>query len=287
MKRFHLIFLLFFLLPAHAAQVGIVTSKKAIIYADIERKSPIGFVKRGKKLAVGEVKRRQGKLLPVNVNGKLGWVETKNLRLPGEEKSFDKGRKVTEHVVEFEDKIKDPWNENNFLTVKSGPADFSSTFIFNDNIEEEVNFSDGQELSVMVEHRNPYLDFNWGLGLEYVSASMDTYAIRALSIKGGMLYVPLRLKIINLELYGNLVLSGDFRVESQGIGEYKGNMYGLDYGGLVRLFPNSTLNAHAGYGMGIYRLDGLDNIQNLANDDLLSVSSVAVTKLFVGVSYKF
>lgn len=273
---------------ALGAQVGIVISKKAVIYADIDRKSPIGYVRRGKQLAVGEVKRRQGEILPVNVNGKVGWIETKHLRLPQEEKSFDKGRRVTEHDVVIEDKVKDPLTENNFITVKTGPTDFTSTFLFNGNQEEEVTFEEGQELSIMIEHRNPYLDFNWGLGVEYLSASLqESYNLQALSLKGGVGYVPLRMKWFNIEVYGNILLSGDFRVESVGLGEYKGNMYGLDYGALFRIFPSNTFGAHIGYGQAIYRLDGLENIENLENDDILEVSSVNATKLFVGLSYKF
>lgn len=270
-----------------ASQVGIVISKKAIIYADIERKSPIGYVKKGKRLAVGEVKRRQGEVLPVDVNGKLGWIETKNLRLPDEEKSFDKGKKVTEHEVLIEDKIKDPLDQNNFVSLKTGPSQFSASIESSLRGAVDMDLESGQETTLLFEHRNPYLPYSWGIGLEYLTATVDNYNIQSLSFKGGLTYIPIRFKYINLELYGNVLLSGDFRVQSAEIGEYKGNMYGLDYGGLVRVLPSAKFGAFAGIGMSLYKTDGLENIENIEDDDVIKVTSVNATKIFAGISYRF
>ena len=283
------ILLLTFLMPlSFAAQVGIVVNKRAIIYADLERKVPIGFVKKGKQVPVGEVKRRQGELLPINVNGKIAWIETKNLYLPSEDKSFDQNKKITEHEVIIEEKVKDPLNQNNFISLKTGPSQMNLSLISSTQGEVNADLEAGTETTLMFEHRNPHLPYNWGIGVELLSAELDgLYQFQSLSFKGGMAYVPLHLKYINVELYGSVLLSGAFQVESQGIGVYKGNMYGLDLGTKVRLFPASKFGAFIGVGQSYYRIDGLENIENVDDDVSLKLSSISVTKAFAGLSYRF
>lgn len=64
---------------AFAAQWATVLSEKAIIYADREMQVPIGFISKGKKVRVGEVKRNYGKLLPVVVQGKIAYIKVSDI----------------------------------------------------------------------------------------------------------------------------------------------------------------------------------------------------------------
>lgn len=270
------------------AQVGIVTSNKAIIYSDIELQSPIGFVKKGKQLAVGNVKRRRGEILPVVVNGKIGWVRVRDIRLPDEERNFDRStKKVTEHDVIIEDKVKDPLDLNNYVTLRTGPSGLDITG--NDTEFGEVNRSleSATETSLMFEHKNPYHSLHWGFGLEFFQGSVDVFSFRSVNVKGGVSYVPLRLSFMSAEVYGNIVLSGDFRLASQDIGEYKGNMYGADYGAMIRLFPEFRLGVVLGLGMTYYKFSGLEEIQVASGDNLVKFSTVTGTKVFAGLSYRF
>jgi hypothetical protein len=269
-----------------AAQVAIVLSNKAVIFADINLKSPIGYVKKGKKLAVGDVKRKRGKVLPVLVNQQIGWVRVSDVRLPSEEKSFDRSKKVSEHVIDFEKKTKDPLDQNNFLTVKLSPASFSIA-----GTASEVEFSEsltsGTELTLMYEHKNPYHKVHWGIGLDYFSGNIDVFSFQSINLKGGFAYVPIRLSWVSLEVYGNLLLSGDFRVDSEALGTYKGNMYGLDYGVAARLLPEYKIGLVAGLGYSYYRFNGLNDIQRDSDDSLTNFTTISGAKLFAGLSYRF
>jgi hypothetical protein len=62
-----------------AAQSAVVGSDKAVIYSDREMSSPIGFVTKGKKLRVGEVKRNKGRVLPVVVNGRIAYIKVNDI----------------------------------------------------------------------------------------------------------------------------------------------------------------------------------------------------------------
>jgi hypothetical protein len=279
--------LIFFIGHAHGAQIGIVRKNKAVIYADLDLKSPIGFVRKGKELAVGKVKRRRGEVLPVVVNGQVAWIRVEDLALPDEQKPFDIDRKITEHNIFYEDEVKDPLDQNNYLTIRTGPA--SPSVSFNNNVlgEQKIDVSNATETSLMFNHKNPYHSIHWGFGLEFVSGTTEFVNYRSINIKGGIAWVPIRFSLLSIEAYANLVLSGDFRMESRGIGEYKGNMFGLDYGVAARLFPESRFGGVAGLGLSQYNFSNLDKIQTIEDDTLTEVSNLTATKVFAGLTYRF
>ncbi len=279
--------LIFLLGSVHAAQIGIVRKNKAIIYADLDLKSPIGYVRKGKELAVGNVKRRRGEVLPVVVNGRVAWIRVEDLSLPEEQKPFDQDKKVTEHNIFYEEEVKDPLDQNNYLTLRSGPASPKASFNNNAVGEQQVDVSNATETSLMFNHKNPYHSIHWGIGLEYVSGTTELVNYRSINVKGGIAWVPIRFSLLSIEAYANLALSGDFRVASEGVGEYKGNMYGLDYGVAARLFPESLFGLVAGLGLTQYRFSNLDRIQTIDDESLTEITSLSATKVFVGLSYRF
>lgn len=57
-----------------AVQMGIVMPEKAFIYADIERTSPIGFVRRGKKLKLSSIAKNKGSVYATVVSGKVAYI---------------------------------------------------------------------------------------------------------------------------------------------------------------------------------------------------------------------
>lgn len=269
----------------YSAQVALVKSAKAVIYSDIDLKSAIGFVRKGKQLAVGEVKRRRGEILPVIVNGRIAWIRVEDISLPGEEKSFDKSRKVTEHEIVVEDKTKDPLGQNNFITLQSGPSaiKFSTS-----GADDSTDLSTATETSLMFNHKNPYRMIHWGFGFDFFQGEFDFLQFRSINLKGGVSWVPIRFGIFSLETYANILMSGDFRAKSRGIGEYKGNMYGAEGGVMVRLFPEYLFGLVAGFGLTEYRFSGLSSIESDADDSqAFEVKSFSGSKIFIGLSYRF
>ena len=74
MKSFVIIFCLVMSFKVSAAQFAIVTSEKAVIYSDLEMTSPIGFVRRGKKIKVGESPKNKGLVYPIVVSGRIAYI---------------------------------------------------------------------------------------------------------------------------------------------------------------------------------------------------------------------
>lgn len=71
---------------------AIVKNKRSIIYSDHLRTSPIGYVRKGRKVRVGSVSRSKGRVLPIVVSGKIAYISVKDLFvLDGSEVLLPKG----------------------------------------------------------------------------------------------------------------------------------------------------------------------------------------------------
>ena len=77
-----------------AAQDAIVLSERAIIYSDKEMKSPIGFIRKGRKISVGEIPRNNAQVYPIVVSGKIAYIRVLDLTV--ERESVDADRLVAE-----------------------------------------------------------------------------------------------------------------------------------------------------------------------------------------------
>lgn len=92
---FYLIFLVFFGCPQiWAAQEAIVTVERAIIYSDLEMTSAIGYIKKGKKISVGDIPRNKAQVYPVVVSGKIAYIRVMDVTT--ERESMDSSRLVAE-----------------------------------------------------------------------------------------------------------------------------------------------------------------------------------------------
>ncbi|MBL7665707.1 MAG: hypothetical protein JNM93_11290 [Bacteriovoracaceae bacterium] len=89
-------------------QWAIVITDKAIIYADPERTSPIGYIAKGKKFKVGQVPRNEGTMLPLVVSGRITYINIKDVYLAHDqaflELPADRYKKV-QRYEEFEKDI--------------------------------------------------------------------------------------------------------------------------------------------------------------------------------------
>lgn len=74
-----LTFLCFMSIQSFAAQEAIVYTPAAIIFADQQMSAAIGYLPKGKKVMVGEVKRNKGRVLPIVVSGKVAYIQVKDI----------------------------------------------------------------------------------------------------------------------------------------------------------------------------------------------------------------
>lgn len=62
-----------------ASQTAIVTVEKAVIYADEEMTSSVGYVARGKKVKVADLARNKAQVYPIVVSGKIAYIRVSDI----------------------------------------------------------------------------------------------------------------------------------------------------------------------------------------------------------------
>lgn len=87
---------------AHAARNAVVTSEKAVIWADAQRSAPLGYARRGKVLRVGEKERSKGQVITVIVSGKLAYISVDDVAFEDE----DKAQEVDKETTRFRESTK-------------------------------------------------------------------------------------------------------------------------------------------------------------------------------------
>ena len=75
-----IIFCLFWTQSIFAARWAVIQSDKAIVYADKEMSSEIGYIPKGKKIRVGEVSRNRGRVLPIVISNKIAYVKISDIQ---------------------------------------------------------------------------------------------------------------------------------------------------------------------------------------------------------------
>lgn len=289
-----LILLLGFISEIHAAQLAVVKSSKAIVYAEASLSTPIGYVTSGRRLLVGEVVQKRGTVLPIVVAGKIAYIRLIDINiveeegiLPGNEK------KVREHTVA--DSLES--NQIERLTGDSFVVANLNTFSMGeewDNLSELEGLESGasaQGINVMFEYRPTNERMSFSIGLGYYSAGEEEMRFRMITVEGNYYYSPIKFGLVSMELFGGLLFSGDARVQmSAATEEARGTMYGYQLGVQGRLLPKYKFGAVAGLALRNMSFGSLDEIERQTGEfsyDKVSFGKISSVNLFAGVSYRF
>lgn len=90
-------FALFFSQISWASQEAIVISEKALIYSDEQMSSPVGYVRRGKKVKIGEIPRNRAQVYPIVVSGKVAFIRA--IDVSTEKEAMNSERLVAERFM--------------------------------------------------------------------------------------------------------------------------------------------------------------------------------------------
>ena len=296
--------LFFILLPPNvqAAQYGLVSAAKAVIYADVQMQAPIGFLKRGKKVLVGEVSRGIGQVLPIVVSGKLAYIQKEDLYLEKDQGLENKERKkfferkISEHKLDYKEKVKD------FIFFNINFGGFSineSAYLIETSTEESqsegelITGGSGSNIKLMVEYRSPSQWLGWNLSFSRFSHSVDSdYEFETYTGElNGVAHV-VRTPIISGGPFFGMVFSADAKEKLSG-GQFQsdGTMYGLQYGLQANILPYAKIGAVLTYSVYNFKFS---NMSPITFEDPFGISSYSQTLqkhsgsyISFGLSYKF
>lgn len=85
MRNIFIIISIVFSFAIGATQKAIVTSEKAIVYADLIAKTPIGYLKKGQQILIGNKTKSRNKMIAVALIGQVGWIKKVSVRIVSKE----------------------------------------------------------------------------------------------------------------------------------------------------------------------------------------------------------
>ena len=276
-------------LNSWAGQVAFVKSKIAYIYSDQELKSPIGYVRQGKKLTVGEVSRKRGTLLPIVVSGRIAYIKREDLSVQDALVNTLIGKGYTEHELVIKEEKEDKLTENNFFVFTynmfdPGPQweEMTST-LNNDQTKTLTNFN------FLFEHHPEIYNSFFGVGAGYYTLKTEDFAFSSITAEftlGYTLFKPMTQAFI--DLYGGFSFSRVASVEvKDSVNDHEGNMYGYHLGLQTRIFPREEYGVIIGFSYKIVNLTNMPDIDipNYATD--YNLKSLNGFNLFFGIHNKF
>jgi hypothetical protein len=294
-----LLLLTIFTIPSiFAAQNARVVTSGAIVYAEKMLKTPIGKIKRGSVIRVGNVARNNGRALPIIVAGRVAWIKVIDLRINwfkgmDETEEFDKTPRLTEHKVLKVDKMNveedtDPIHENNFLTLQAHY--FSYNYIVGEEYssDEDDDPINGYSLHFSFEHRPPQKLLNWGIGLGFYNHSEEDVALSWPTLDLMLYFVPFISEKIAFDFFGGLHLSGSFRakyrMDDNSEKDSGARALGGSVGALFRFFPTSNIGGHVGIGYQTLMLSDMEKIEYNGKSYEPGLDYLSGFTIFLGLS---
>jgi hypothetical protein len=258
-----LIFLILSSFPVFGAQRAVVRNEKAIIYAEIERVTPIGYVIKGKSITVGDIPRGPYRMLPIVVSGRLCHIQEADLFI----NEYDQKNKRKSPPALTNTTSTDSGNDQVQIFSKSRSVEVSYQK-FSAGNEWNQNYKDtfGVEANPSVSNLSGryfiknFSGFNAGLGLDLYSLSQEKASASILGLgieinrivwENNLFVIKPSLSLIssiNFKNYGyrfnfpfGYHLSRNFDVKA-GFGYQSMALTGMDIGGVSRDIKWSGLN---------------------------------------------
>ncbi|MFZ4713602.1 MAG: hypothetical protein ACOYL6_07820 [Bacteriovoracaceae bacterium] len=171
-------------LTAFGSQRAVVKSEHAIIYAEIQRVTEVGYVSKGKTIKVGEVARGPYRMFPILVSGKICYIQESDLyvneyEITGKQKAAPRPEKA--EVKSESEPVEPQINFNRNRSVEVAYNSFSAGNDWNE-FSKRVN---GRESTSRVTNLSARYffkrrwDFHFGGGLENYSISDGAITVSA------------------------------------------------------------------------------------------------------------
>lgn len=288
MRSFLVLFLVLFSLNAYAIQKARIIVKEALVYADIGLKSPIGKIRFGKMIQVGDTKRKHGSIITTVLNGRIVYMKVSDLALEKDILGNPNDKlNTTEHDVEvILAKPTDKLNQNNYVQFTAGSMALGSAW---KSLSEEFGEEAGNMLGfkAIFEHRPEIHNWSWGAGIDYYFTNQDalSFSMAALEINIYYSVIPF-FGFFTADLMVGGIFSGALNIATNLGDEYKATLIGFHGGGQIRLFPYSKIGFTAGAKYGIMSFSGLKNI-SIDTDTEAELGSISGLEIYGGLTYRF
>lgn len=283
-----------FTTEATAARYALVMTKKAIVYADKELKSPIGYISAGRKIMIGEKERKRGSILPIVVAGRIAWIRVVDISIDRESYKT-KSQKTSARFAITEEEFRDKnekaedtlFNNNHFFLsygVGSGSMNFTVSGELSGQQVSAERSADQTPTSYTVEfvHRSPFRRTLWSVSLGYHSYTSEDESWSTFLGGANYYWSAIKSRLFTIDVYVGGVLTGDFKITGPGFSE-SGTAFGYKLGGQLKLFPFSSMGIIAGaYRQDLFINDLAFQVESLSQ----KIDSMTGINFYAGITWK-
>jgi hypothetical protein len=274
-----------------ALQKALVVNENTVVYADETLESPIGFIKRGKIITVGERMRRNSSVATIVVSGKVAFVKVLDLNL--DPATFENPENGTIRMTSREMLNEELTPIEDFRKRNSLFFDFHQFNMGNqwDDYSQLAGDEEASSLSiarVMFHHRFFKPQYAVAMGVGYYFVGQENIAMEAMTFEGQAYFSPLYTGLISIDFFVGVGLSALASLEAKGSNDRNnGSLISYQAGGQVTLIPISSISVHAGLAFRRIAVEGMDEIR-FANTNLSGKLNVLTgADIFAGVSFLF
>jgi hypothetical protein len=262
-----------------------VTAPKAIVYADENMLSPLGYIGNGKAITVGNPRRMNRDLVPLVVYGRLAFIEIKDIHYEDtadEEYSVKRGA-PREHNVDItiqapEERLSA--NNSGYFTLHtySGGEEVKNAFLAIDG----ANQSQLSGFNLHFIHRKEQSRILWGAGFDYSGASSTNMKFNYWMLGPILGYTPMRNKLFLIDIYGSLDFGVNTVLKVQGQSEPQGWQWGPQVNTRIVFFPELKYHLVGGIGLRKYNFIHMSTLNDSNNNPVAGISSINSVSLFIG-----
>lgn len=258
-----------------AAQDAMVVADKAVIYADEQMSAPVGFVRKNKKIKVGEISRNRAQVYPIVVSGKVAYIRVVDVST--EKESVDSQVLVAER---FQKGTQQDFNANYSASVFNYSTQISMQFE-NDELKDKdaVNWT-GVGLRG---GGNITEKWDFDVLLNYMNAKAQTEVFRAVEVGFGGAYHIFDKKRFKLKALVQLL---GIPWASYSLGDiYRVNGFGFSTGGGLSM--SYRLGKHFGLeGFGGFYYTSLSGFKTPDPYEDIAPTFIG-TRLGLGLNYEY
>ncbi len=210
-----------------AAQFAMVSADKAVIYSDEQMTSAIGFVRKGKKIKVGEIARNKAQVYPVIVSGRMGWIRVEDVTT--EKESADSDHLVAER---FQKKTRRTDRSNSLYSLSY--LQFASQISL-DKQNGQIANNDAISWTGFSVRGQSWLSNDWDLEVlfNFLTAQREEEKFRMLEIGMGGGYKIFNIGDLSLKINGQALMIPFATYELGSL--YRKRSYGATLGGGLNL----------------------------------------------------
>lgn len=269
-----------------------IVTPKAVVYADENMLSPLGYIANGKAIIVGNPRRMNKDLVPTVVYGRLAFIEIKDIRYEDTADEEYNARRGAPREHDFDITIQKPeerLSENNsvYFTLHTYGAgeDVKDAFI---NIQ-ETQKSNISGFAFQFIHRQPQSRVFWGAGFDFNNISSGDMKLGYWLLSPTLGFTPIKNPLFFLDIYGSLDLSinAEFDISNNYENEPTPFVWGPQINARVVFFPQSQYHVVGGVGLRKYTVLNLEELKNLNDQPVAGIKNITSAQVFIGLGMEF